>query len=415
MKSSQNRRRFLAALGIGTASMAGCTDMLGSSDVAGTEEGVTDEGPSELEWSTGSDWTDAQERTGVVSGGVGGRDPDALSLGYDPTAEPVSEFDAFWPLDEDDPDTETFADALGDTDLVHDPEEWGFSDEIDPAAPGLFGGTSVEFAGGDALLGEDVPIDPAEDWTMGLWVWLGDDPDDQSHGAAMMLEGVDDDQPDQYDVALGLLPNYDPPAFKIGSVDTTPGYGSEVDRGEWHFHVIRYQASDNRVQGYLDGTFDYSIQPEDGEEWVPDLHDLVLGRRRVGHNDYIFRGRLDAAWLTQGLVSEEDIRRLYETAFEGGLVTAPKPSTQRAIGLEVTAEVPEGTSVSVTVHQDIAGDGGSDVSQTVDIEEETGSYELDGFEEREGSDYWVEIVLGTDDPEVTPHVESIVVESETDD
>jgi hypothetical protein len=371
--------------------------------------------PMALEWSTEADWNDAQERVGVPGADVDWRDPATVALGYDPAVEPVSEFDAFWPLDEDDPDTETFADALGDTDLVHDPEEWGFSDEIDPAAPGLFGGTSVEFAGGDALLGEDVPIDPAEDWTMGLWVWLGDDPDDQSHGAAMMLEGVDDDQPDQYDVALGLLPNYDPPAFKIGSVDTTPGYGSEVDRGEWHFHVIRYQASDNRVQGYLDGTFDYSIQPEDGEEWVPDLHDLVLGRRRVGHNDYIFRGRLDAAWMTQGLVSEDAIQHLYETAFEGGLVTAPQSGDREAATLEATAEVPEGTIVSVTVHQDTSGNGESDVSQTVDIEEETGSYELDGFEEREGSDYWVEIVLGTDDPEVTPHVESIVVESETDD
>jgi hypothetical protein len=344
-----------------------------------------------------------------VSSGVGGRDGDTLSLGYDPTAEPISEFDAFWPLDESDSDAdaETFTDALGDADLVHDPDEWGFIDDIDSSAPGLFGGTSVEFAGDDALLGEDVPIDPAEDWTMGLWVRLESDPDNQRHGTAMMLEGVDGDRPADDDVALGLLPNYDPAAFKIGSVDTTPGYGSELDRGEWHFHVIRYRASDNRARGYLDGESDYSIQPEGGEGWILDLHDVVLGRRRVGQNDYAFRGRLDLAWMTQGLVSEEDIRQLYEAAFQGRLVTAPKPSTRRAIGLEVTAEIPDGTSVSVTVHQNTAGDGVSDVSQTVDIEENTESYELDGFEATDDGAYWADIELETDDEETTPRVESV--------
>jgi hypothetical protein len=244
---------------------------------------------------------------------------------------------------------------------------------------------------------------------MGLWVRLDADPDDERHGTAMMLEGVAGNRPGEDDEALGLLPNYDPPAFKIGSVNNTPGYGSELDRGEWHFHVIRCQPGHNLAEGYLDGESEYPIQPEDGEEWVPDLHDLVLGRRRVGSNDYIFRGRLDAAWMTQGLVPEDDIRRLYETAFEGRLATAPQSADGEAVALEATAGIPVETAVSVTVHQDTTGDGESDRSQTVTLSDGTESYRLDGFEEREGGEYWVEIALQTGDPEVTPHVESVGV------
>jgi hypothetical protein len=432
MDPSRDRRRFLATLGAGSlAFAAGCVDDFptdidtGTGDDAEPPENDDPEiddaddeepdppRPTEHEWSTEADWDDARGRTGVVSGDLGGRDPDTLALGYDPAVEPVSEFDAFWPLEEDDSDTETFADALGDAVLVHDPEEWGFSDDIDPSATGLFGGTSVEFDGDDALVNEDVPIDPAEDWTMGLWVWF-DGPEEQPHSNAMMLESVDGDQPDEDDEALGLMPNIDPPAFKIGSVNNTPGYGTEIDREEWRFHVLRYRASDNSAEGYLDGEFEYSVEPEDGEEWIPDLHDVALGRRRVGDSGKIFNGRLDVPWMTQGLVSEEDIRRLYETAFEGRLVTDRRLAAGEATGLEVTAEVPDGTAVSVTVHQDASGDGESDVSQAVDIEEETESYGLDGFEEADDGAYWVEVALETEDPEVTPRVESIVVEFDAD-
>jgi hypothetical protein len=426
MEPSENRRRLLAALGAGAFTVAaGCTDGLSDDadgdggetdgdedeaeafedegeDVEEEEEGYT--GTVALEWSTESDWADAQGRTGVVSSALGGRDPDTLSLGYDPASEPVSELDSFWPLDEDDPDADTFADLFGDADLVHDPERWEFSDEIDPSAPGLFGGTSVEFDGEDAIVHDGLPVDPSEDWTMGVWVWL-DDPEDLS--CAMMMESPGGPDPDDEGEALGILPSNAPPAFKIGSVNNTPGHGSEFNTQEWHFHVIRYQADHNLVEGYFDGEEDYPVQPEDGEEWIPGLQDLTLGLRRSGSNDYVFDGRLDAAWMTQGLVSEDDIRRLYEAAFEGRLITAAQSADGEAVGLEVTAEVPVETAASVTVHQDTNGDGESDLSQTVNLNDDTESYGLDGFEESEGSDYWVEVALQTGDPEVTPRIGSV--------
>jgi hypothetical protein len=426
MTPSRNRRRFLAALGTGAiAFAAGCAEQLpididedGERDLLDDEDGEPPDDEEEpdpparvdLEWTTASDWADPQERDGVVSATIGHRDADTLTLGYDPTAEPISEFDAFWPLDEDDSDADSFADVLGDADLSHDPDQWNFTDDIEPSAPGLFGRTSVEFSGDDAIIHEGVPIDPSEDWTMGVWVWLDDDPGDQDHSNAMMMESVAGDDPDEDDEALGLLPNHDPPAFKIGSVGNTPGFGSEIDRRHWHFHVIRYRSADTRAQGYLDGEFDYSVRVEEGEEWIPDLHDITLGRRRVGESAYIFHGRLDSPWMTQGALSEDDIQRLYDLVDNGRgrVVTASKSSTREAVGLEVTAEVPDETSVSVTVHQDITDDGGSDISQTVDVAGDDDT-ELDGFEAAANGIYWVEIELETDDPELTPRVESVVV------
>jgi hypothetical protein len=368
-------------------------------------EGSDEDDRPTLEWPTDSDWADVQERDGVVSTN-GGEEGDTLALGYDPTAKPVSDFDAFWPFDENDPDTDTFADAIGDADLTHDLDQWEFTDNIDPSAPGLFGGTSVEFAGEDALLGE-LPVDPGEDWTMGLWVRL-DSPEDWA--CAMMMETLEEEQPDDEGEALGLLPANDPPAFKIGSVSRTDGRGSTVDSGEWHFHVIRYEAAHNLAEGYLDGELDYPIQPEDGEEWVPDLQNLTLGLRRAGSNDYVFNGRLDLAFATQGLVPEEDIQQLYEAAFEGRLVTAPQSATEEAVDLEVAATIPVETAATVTVHQDTTGDGESDISQTITLSDDAESYGLDGFEAADDGVYWVAIDLQTSDPEVTPRIGSVAVE-----
>ncbi|MFC6906847.1 LamG-like jellyroll fold domain-containing protein [Halalkalicoccus tibetensis] len=421
MKLAQNRRRFLSTLG--TSSVVFTAGCIGQSDTKSDDNANPDETPSneeneskeddepdsperiELKWSTSSDWDNAQEREGVMNINVGGRNAESLALGYDPTADRISEFDAFWPLDEDDPDADTFVDALGSADLSHDPERWGFTDDIDPSTPGLLGGTSVEFSGDDAILHEGLPIDPSENWTMGLWVWF-DGPEDQPHSNAMMLESVTDDE------ALGLMPNVDPPAFKIGSVNNTPGSGTEIERQQWHFHVIRYQASDTRVQGYLDGEFDYSIQPEDdSEEWIPELHDVTLGHRRVSSMDKIFNGRLDSAWMTQGLLSEDDIRWLYNITNkgEGKLTTMPKQAPQQAVNLKAAADIPDKTTVLVTIHQDITGNGTSDTSQTVDISDGANSYELDGFKAIDGGTYWTTIELKTDDRETTPRVESVIV------
>jgi Concanavalin A-like lectin/glucanases superfamily len=420
MKPDQNRRRFLSALG--TSSVGFAAGCIGRSDTKSDDNATTDEtladednenneddnpdSPEriELKWSTSSDWDNAQEREGVVNINVDERNTEFLALGYDPAAERISEFDAFWPLDEDDSDADTFVDVLGNADLSHDPERWGFTDDIDPSTPGLLGGTSVEFSGDDAILHEGIPIDPSENWTMGLWVWF-DGPEDQPHSNAMMLESITDDE------ALGLMPNVDPPAFKIGSVNNTPGYGTEIERQEWHFHVMRYQASDTKVEGYLDGEFDYSIQPEDNpEEWIPELHDVALGHRRVS-TDKIFNGRLDSAWITQGLLSEDDIRWLYDIINngEGRLTTASKPAPQKAANLKVAADVPDKTTVSVTIHQDTTGDGTSDTSQTIDVSDGTNSYELDGFKALNNGTYRTTIELKTDDQEITPYVESVTL------
>lgn len=429
MRSVQNRRRFLSL--VGTSSVvyaAGCIErsdtesdddadmkeILPDEDNDGNESKSDDESTPperiELEWSTSSDWDNAQERERVVNINVSGRDTDSLALGYDPGTEPISEFDAFWPFKEDDPDADTFVDVLGNVDLSHNPEQWGFTDDIDPSTPGLLGGTSVEFSGDDAILHEGLPIDPSEDWTMGLWVWF-DGPEDQPHSNAMMLESVTDEE-DMDGEALGLMPNVDPPAFKIGSVNNTPGYGTEIERQQWHFHVMRFRASDTTVQGYLDGEFDYSIQPEDdSEEWIPELHDVTLGRRRVSSMDKIFNGRLDSAWMTQGLVSEDDIRWLYNIInnANGKLTTASKPAPQKAMNLNVAADTPDETTVSITIHQDTTGDGTSDTSQTIDVSDGENSYDLDGFKEIDNGTYWATIELRTDDREITPRVKSVIV------
>lgn len=125
----------------------------------------------------------------------------------------------------------------------------------------------------------------------------------------------------------------------------------------------------------------------------------------------IFNGRLDSAWMTQGLLSEDDIQRLYNIVEngEGRLTTAPKSAAQEAVNLEVTAEIPDDTAISVTINQDITGDGTNDTSQTINLRDSVKSYELDGFEASDDGAYWVTIELKTSEREVTPRIESIII------
>jgi hypothetical protein len=92
------------------------------------------------------------------------------------------------------------------------------------------------------------------------------------------------------------------------------------------------------------------------------------------------------------------------------LVTAPQSATEEAVDLKVAATIPVETAATVTVHQDITGDGESDISQTITLSDDAESYGLDGFEAADDGVYWVAIDLQTSDPEVTPRIGLVAVE-----
>ena len=227
---------------------------------------------------------------------------DPHEYAYDPRKSPVDGFAHLWQFIGSSP---PFPDLIG-------------------TAPLSAGGGSV--AGGDSgIYGSDavavnrpgycihrggVGIDTGSSFSMGVWI-APEATDD--YQAAFMLQNASARE------ALGIGINagrdVSAPHSKVLSVNRTNEWGSRVGSfGEWHFHVLRYDADTARAELWVDGEFDYETGVEDGGSWVHTLSngEIIAGFRPVSSRDYPFVGRIAWPWITQGRISGEDIRVLYE-------------------------------------------------------------------------------------------------------
>ena len=221
--------------------------------------------------------------------------------GYDPASPPVDGFAHLWsPGDRDSP----FVDRIGEADFTVG------SDSVTPGASGVFGDDAVRYdESGYLIYRGDVDIETDESFSMGAWISHAQTGD---YGAVLLLQNEDDGE------ALGIGVNagrdVNRPYPKVLSVDRTNGWGSTgYSNGQWHLHVLRYDADSGTAELWFDGELDYEVAVDNADGWVPALADgeIVSGFRPVASRDYPFAGRIAWPWVAQGLIDPADIQLLY--------------------------------------------------------------------------------------------------------
>lgn len=78
------------------------------------------------------------------------------------------------------------------------------------------------------------------------------------------------------------------------------------------------------------------------------------------------------------------------------------------VELQTVATVPADTSLSITVFEDMNGDGTAERQQTIAVPDGTSTLVYDALqgEEAQGVEYWLEVNLGTSNDSVTPSLDS---------
>jgi len=222
---------------------------------------------------------------------------------YDVEETPISSFDHFWDFSAEDP----LDDKIGEAHLEV------ASNEVEVGTNGIFedDAITVDEDGYVRHKNEGLTVDVTGSFSMGAWLNHEETGD---YSAAMLLINEEEDE------ALGIGPNSgsdgdDQPLPKVLSVANTAGSGDTFyEYGDWHFHVLRYDVDENEAELYFDGEFEYSVEPDDGRDWIPDLDAIVLGFRPVGSSDYHYLGRIAYPWVADGLISESTIQTLLEDA-----------------------------------------------------------------------------------------------------
>lgn len=229
---------------------------------------------------------------------------DAHAYGYEPGVPPVDGFAHLWAFDTSDP---PFPDLIGDATL------WIGSQETVPGRPGIFADDALAFDDDGYVIHErGVAVDTGASFSMGAWIAA--EPTDD-YQAAFLLQNAEEGE------ALGIGINsgrdVSSPHTKVMSVNRTNEWGpTSFGYGDWHLHVLRFDAAAGVAELWFDGAFDYEVVVEEADRWVDSLTagEIVMGFRPTASRDYPFAGRIAWPWIAPGLVSPDDIQALYEVA-----------------------------------------------------------------------------------------------------
>lgn len=338
-----------------------------------------------LLWDTQADWDAAQSRARVVTRDVGVRNPGQIWQGYDPSHPIVNDAVAYWPLDESAP-----VDEIGTADGVRSGTTTG--------RPGILSSNAHQYDGIDDVISVDsMPLaDPGSSWTANVWVRITSR---LSYRLYFSLE----DSVAQESLGIG---NWSDGNAKIYSAGRTPGTGSPIPLNEWAMVTLRWDAGTQTASMFLNGTFDYSVQPSGGGSIFASANQLTLGNRRVGPNAPV-EGRLSDVLLFDRALTDAEIQSLYDTIGSGTLTTGTQQSDYEAVEVTTAATVPTNTSATMTVHQ---YDGVTSHSQTVTVPDGVATHTLTNFEPLAGANYWVDIGQQSTTPEATSQIESVAVE-----
>lgn len=226
--------------------------------------------------------------------------------GYTPAHPPVAGFDHAWSFEGAAP----LADLMGGADLT------AAGGRVTTGTSGIFGEDALTVdAPGFVSSGGAIDVDTGGHFSMGAWLNHAETGD---YGAALLLQHGPTGE------ALGIGVNggrdVDRPHPKVLTVDRSNGWGpTAYDYGEWHHHVLRYDANAGTAQLWFDGTFEYEVEVRNADAWVGQLGDgqVVAGYRPVASKDYPYRGRIAWPWIATGLIDPDDIGVLYAAGRDG--------------------------------------------------------------------------------------------------
>lgn len=168
---------------------------------------------------------------------------------------------------------------------------------------------------------------------------------------------------------------------------------------------------EDEIKLYMNGSEEDNHQFSE-TNWMSGLDTVRLGTAPDfedpgGKAENSLEGFANNYLIVQEEFSGSEISDLY-SASEGGQAVSPDViSSGEAYELEVSASIPDETSIEVEVKQDTSGDSSPDNSESIALDDDTETYQLNNFEESTNSDYWLEIQLETDDKSVSPSLQSI--------
>lgn len=371
---------------------------------------------AELTWQGQADWDAAQDQYRVAANGLGPFDPDTLRIGFDPDYSPLADAEHYWPLSS----TSDTTDVAG-----------GHSVTIHGTQPtsGVFGtdalsfeyenqdwvevGTPSGFDHGDDMTvmahisPPDPPLsEPQYSYIMGFA--QGDVSDTQSGNWILHIDELRDDD-DEWRMAW---------AYHDGT-DWQPSgehlsfHRRELDPYEDYILVATFDFTDNHAEMTLNGIHD-AKQFDNNSRDKPTGAASAIGDRNPDSGNYWTGTISNVAYWSRSLTRDE--RTALTTLNDGGsLITATKSDSDAAVELTTNAAVGAQRQIDVAIHQDVDGDGEPENSQTVAIDNGENTYDLAGFDEVDGADYWLEIQLDTESMAQTPELYSASVTTGTAD
>jgi len=351
----------------------------------------------QVRWETATDWDGASAESGVVHEAFGDREAAAVELGYPSGGRWGPTPVAYWPLDED--SGSTTADVVGSNDGSIQGATIGIGGTLDTS--------TYDFDGSDDYVSGATDIAALQGTaSMSFWVnttQRGEDTVYQAPG----VTGVESNG-DQDDVFWGWID-------QDGHIGVTSGNDlgaqstSVVADGEWHHVVLTRAAGTGDVQVYVDGTLEDSVSARSGT--IGNSFDSLGRIEDTGTSPEYFDGRLEDVQVYDSVLSSSDAQTLAD-ATDGRLMTGTKafgtaidPS---GLSLQnVSASLPAGTSVNVTVHSDPDGDGTfEETSAVIDLSPGTTTYAVSGLSSQSAT-YRLEVELQTTDPKASPAVDRL--------
>ncbi|MFC6955250.1 PKD domain-containing protein [Halorubellus litoreus] len=348
-----------------------------------------------LVWQDAGDFDAATSESGVVHAAYGDRRDSVVLLGNGPGDAGLV---GYWPLDEDRGPTAADASGTGNDGSVQGDPAMGQSGIHGSSSYGLDGSNDWVRVPDDSSL----ELSRTDEATVSAWVRK----DSAQSGWIAIAQHSDQSYNLQFT-------NGDVPAFTIydGGWQTAQA-DSSLQTGRWYHVVGTFDGSTVRL--YVDGV----LVDTTSASYIADAGgtDLGLGEN-VEQSGRHLDGDLDEVRIYERAISTADVRALYNgtapTAsgtFEGSLVTDARtfnsPQDPTTLKLEnASADVPPGTTVTVSVESDPDGDGTfEESSDPITITDGVANYPLPGTGDlsTQSDTYRVRVELSSDDPTVTP-------------
>lgn len=305
---------------------------------------------SGFEWTDAAHWDAATSEQGTVHDNYGGRSADRIQLGYPIDGTTWDDgLLAYWPLDETSGTTATDATGNGNDGTIED---------ATLGSDGILGRTSYTFDGDDYVSGA-TDIQALRE-TASLSAWIKTTQDGSYYfWHAPGITGVESAS-DGNDIFWGWLNGDGRIGMRTGNGATALS-DDPINDGDWHHVVLTRDENSGEVKVYVDGSLD-----ETDHSWTGTPTTTFSSIGRIENSGESFEGKIDELRVYDKVLSNSEVRALYETRTSGTMLTNWKTASSAYqpsnLDLKYAAAVDSGEEVHVTVQSDTDGDGNPDDS-----------------------------------------------------